>query len=294
MTCCVAALCGDGKALVLVADKMIGVGFVEAAPEIKKLQRIHRDWWVLFAGDDIAPVFDVIDYAKQQLEEDGRSKDSPVSLQEVKKAVALAFEKKRRELAAAAYLTPIGWDLASFNAEGQRLQDFGQIQANFRDYELPIDMIVAGFDEKAEGRIFTIHGSGQNKGTAIRCDVPGFAAIGSGGIGALYMMYYRSLSPKLPVRVALLAAVEAKYFGEQAGSVSESTDVYIVEPEGKEIMLDEEETIEKKLFKICQQIAPSDATRKHAEIINAIPELEKFEPIKTEEEKKSKKAKAAG
>lgn len=296
MTCCVAALCSDGKVLILVADKMVGIGFVEAESEIKKLRKIHRDWWVLFAGDDISSVFDVIDYAKEKLEEGGHTQDTAISLQAVKTAVESAFERRRRELAEAAYLTPIGWTLETFNQDGHRLQDAGTIQSNIRDYELPIDMIVAGFDVNGDGCIFTIHGNGSGKGTAIRCDIPGFAAIGSGSTGALYMMYYRSLSPKLGVREALLGAVEAKYFGEQAGGVGESTDVYVVEAEGKEIMLDEDKTVEEKLFKICQQIAPRDATRKHAEVLNALPELSKFPPIKIEgkEEKTKKKSTAQG
>src|SRR2546425_11768440 len=61
MTVCVGAICENGKALVLAADKMIGMGFVEGEPDISKLRKLHKDWWVLFAGDDITPVFDIID-----------------------------------------------------------------------------------------------------------------------------------------------------------------------------------------------------------------------------------------
>lgn len=284
MTCCVAALCEEGKTLVLVADKMVGIGFVEAEPQIKKLRKIHRDWWVLFAGEDITPVFDIIDYAKTAI-----AQDSTATLQSVKNAVEAAFERKRRELAVARFLRPIGWDLDSFNAGGHNsLVDGAQIQANIRDYELPIEMIVAGFEGEA-GHIFTITGYGETRGNPSRCDIPGFVAIGSGSTAALYMMYYRNLSPKNLLREALILAVEAKYFGEQASGVGESTDVYVVEPEGKEIMLDEETTVEEKLFKICYQVGPREFTKKHIDVLNRLPELSKF--AKIEKPRKKRKSK---
>jgi hypothetical protein len=65
MTTCVAAITDDGEALLLIADKMIGVGWVESELEITKMRELHKDWWVLFAGDDITPVFDIVDYETQ-------------------------------------------------------------------------------------------------------------------------------------------------------------------------------------------------------------------------------------
>lgn len=67
MTVCVAALCEEGKAVAIAADKMIRAIYVESAPDITKLRKLHKDWWVLFAGDNLSPVFDIIDYAKDAL-----------------------------------------------------------------------------------------------------------------------------------------------------------------------------------------------------------------------------------
>jgi hypothetical protein len=69
MTVCVATICDNGKSIILVADKMIGIGFIESEPDINKLLQLHKDWWVLFAGNDISPVFDVIAYARRIIKE---------------------------------------------------------------------------------------------------------------------------------------------------------------------------------------------------------------------------------
>ena len=45
--------------------------------------------------------------------------------------------------------------------------------------------------------------------------------------GALFMMYYRELSARMPSHWCLYYAFEAKTFGEQAGGVGEQTDIYI-------------------------------------------------------------------
>ena len=65
MTTCIAAVCDWGSAIVLIADKMIGMGYVESELEVTKMREIHKNWWMLFAGDDISPVFDIVDYAKE-------------------------------------------------------------------------------------------------------------------------------------------------------------------------------------------------------------------------------------
>ncbi|MGD0840746.1 MAG: hypothetical protein ABSA32_06270 [Candidatus Acidiferrales bacterium] len=41
MTVCVAVLCDEGRAIVLASDKMVGKGYIEAEPDIAKLQMIH-------------------------------------------------------------------------------------------------------------------------------------------------------------------------------------------------------------------------------------------------------------
>ena len=184
MTCCIAAICDDGKNIVLVADKMIGIGFIESEPDINKLLQLHKNWWVLFAGEDISPVFDIVDYAKRHIR-DALTKakanlDEPIDLQLAMDAIRESYDKKKIEEAETLYLKPIGWDIASFNAGGKtNLPDFGEIKARIADYAFNIELLVAGFSG-GKGYVFALYGSGPEKGLIKRHDVPGFYAIGSG------------------------------------------------------------------------------------------------------------------
>jgi len=84
MTVCAAAICDDGKTLILVADRMVGIGYIEAELKVSKLRELCKNWWVLFAGDDITSVFDVIDRAKAKVavkrQEAHLPEDSPTEL----------------------------------------------------------------------------------------------------------------------------------------------------------------------------------------------------------------------
>lgn len=284
MTTCVAAITHEGKALILVADKMVGVGWVESELEITKMREIHQNWWMLFAGDDITPVFDIVDYAKARLPAEG-----PAAIKQVEDAVKTAVAQKRMENAEALHLTPIGWDITRFNSEGPSLlTNFMELQAKINDYNTGLQFLVAGFDS-GKAHIFTFHDFGESKGVPHRYDIPGFAAIGSGATGADYIMYYRHLGPSKPVREAVYLALEAKYFGEQAGSVSSSTDLFIARPGKKLIQFDDDETIEEKLIPICAALEPRNLRPRDIKTLNGLKELSGFQKIPQEKRRKRKK-----
>lgn len=273
MTVCVAMLCDEAKALVLVADKMIGIGYIETEPEIKKLLRLHKDWWVMFAGEDITPVLDVVDRAKRMLD----SRQS-VSLDDVVMAMQTSWEKQRADEADDLCLTPRGWTREKFRTEGRQLLPetlYAELDTIISRHELEIELVVAGFDNQKLGHIFAMDGK-VKRGIPQRCDVIGFCAIGSGGVGATYMMYYRKCSPGMKIREALYYAIEGKYFGEYAGGVGLKTDACILRPGEEPIEMKDEETIEKKFMEtLCEQLSPRELKRlKHLEMLNTLPELE--------------------
>lgn len=284
MTNCVAAVCDDGKAIVLVADKMIGMGYVESELEITKMRPLHRDWWMLFAGDDLTPVFDIVDYTRASL-----NQSAGAALSEVKNAVKRAFAKKRIEDAETLYLTPIDWTMDEFKREGyEKLPNFSEIQAKIEGFTLPIQLLVAGF-EKERGQVFSLHGYGDKRGIPSRYDIPGFDSIGSGETVALFMMYYRDLSQKTSVRETVYYALEAKYFGEQATGVGASTDLFIARPGEPLIQINDEEVIEEKLIPICYDMSPNLLRAKDYVVINSIAGLEMFPEVQRPENKKKPK-----
>ena len=296
MTVCVATICDNGKTIILVSDRMIGPGFIESEPNINKVIKLHDQWWLLFAGDDISPVFDIVDYAKGEIKKKHTkaqlAADSPASLQTVMDAVKESYERKRMEQAESLYLKPIGWDVASFNGSAggpNCLRDFGEIKARIADYVLNIELLVAGF---SEGTAYVFSLIGREGAIVNRHDLPVFFSIGSGGTGAIFMMYYRDLSYKTIAREAIYYAMEAKLFGEQASGVGEDTDLYIATADGKFISCGEQ-TTEIDLIKVWDKLRPRWIGKESRTILNSITELKDFEKLKEERKTKKKKKKPA-
>ena len=176
MTVCLATLCDEGRAIVLVADKMVGKVYIAAEMEITKLQVIHPWWFMMLAGDDISPLFDLADRARDEL-----PPTQEASLETVMEVMQRNYELVRMKRAEAQHLKPIGWTIERFNREGSALMpNYLEIQSKIAEYELHVEVLVAGFDRKLAppGKIFTM--SSANRGIPIRWDIPAFAAIGSG------------------------------------------------------------------------------------------------------------------
>jgi len=57
MTNCVAAVCDNGNALVMVADKMIGMGYVESELEVTKMRHCILIGGCCLPGDDFDSSF---------------------------------------------------------------------------------------------------------------------------------------------------------------------------------------------------------------------------------------------
>jgi len=291
MTCCVAALCDDGKTLILIADKMIGSWAIQSELNISKIRRIEDCWWLLFAGEEIAPVFDIIESMKESISQKCSSHTPPIT---DKKAIPIgvisgalreSYEAKRLADASALYLGPIGWTLDDFNATGHiSLPDFLEIKGKIASHSLQIELLVGGFSG-GQGYVVVLSPAAYGA-VPKRCDVPGFGSIGSGSSGALYMLYYRELSYKTPARKALYYAMEAKLFGEQSPGVGESTDAFVATADERFIQLDEDKTVEERLVKLWNKLRPQWIARKSAEVLNDIPELAGFSLIDKDEDGK--------
>lgn len=273
MTFCVAMLCDKSKALILAADKMLGIGYIEAEPEITKILELHKNWKVMFAGEDITPVSNIVDHARASL-----SVEETPNLDVVIAAMQSSYEKQREDEADDIYLAPRGWTRRDFIDKGKdRLPEtiYADLEDKLAKYELGIQLIVAGFDSSGIGHIFVMD-SDVKRGTPQRCDISGFAAIGGGGIGGSYMMHFRKCSPEMKIRESLYYCLEAKWFGEHAGSVGIKTDTLILRDAKEPIRLNDEETVDKKILgKLCEQLSPRELkSKRHLDILNTLPELE--------------------
>jgi len=198
MTVCIAATCEQGRSIVLVADKLVSLGYVEGE-SATKITAIHPLWYMMMAGDDVAPLFELADLCRAELTVNQR-----VSLESVMEVTQRNYELIRMRRAEAQYLKPIGWTIKRFNEEGgSALPDFREIQSKLEAFDLSVEILVAGFDDQMlnPARIFTMYSS--ERGIPRRHDIPGFAAIGSGGIAAVWMMLFKDFSSNLPTRAAV-------------------------------------------------------------------------------------------
>jgi hypothetical protein len=279
MTVCIAALCNKRKTLILAADKMIGSVMIETEAEIQKITKLHRDWWVMLAGNDVSPAFDIIDACKQQM-----NAHKPKTVKDAIKAVEICYRQKRQDEAESIYLIPRGWTPKDFNSPKSSIlpeTTRAALQSRIDAYELDVNLLIAGFDVSRVGHVFTVSDA-DNRAVARRHDIPGFASIGSGRHGADYMMTYRELSPAMPTRLVLYYVVEGKYYGELASGVGPRTDLYILRPGGKALKM-KETTLDKKLFKICDSLSPRGVREKQVEILNSIkgPFMDTIEKLRT-------------
>jgi hypothetical protein len=268
---------------VLCSDRRIGITSIEAEPEIEKRIPVHRDWSLLYAADDYAAVFDIADFLKEKLPDLG------VSVRKMSGELLAAYNRKRLEEANSIYLESRG--------HFQVPEETKPVISNkIAEYDFPLQIMVAGFDETGVARILTLEPrQGQPEERKIqRHDSPGFWAIGSGSDAAVHLLYRRNTGPKLPLRKALYFTLEAKYFGEEGASVGIDTDLS-VRRHGVDPIIITENTIEELLIpEIVQKLEPKDLRPRHAAILNALEELRGHEEYaKVEAENKSQKKKKA-
>jgi 20S proteasome alpha/beta subunit len=285
VTTCVAALCCEGKAIVLVADKMFGLGYIESEPDISKIRPIHKYWRVMIAGNGIAPAFAILAAARDKL----AAIPAP-SVELVMDSVEAAYQEKRIHDAEAYYLTPIGWTLAEFKSDGLiKLGEVAasQIRDSIDEFEYELDLLVAGFDDHGEGQLFSV--SSDRRGIAARHDL-GFYAVGSGETNARFIMTHRRIAPKMVLREALFYALEGKYYGELASGVGLRTDILVMRPDEEDLAI-HEDNVDILMTRICEQVDPRELADRHVKLLNTVPELDGIPPMEKPSARKKRESK---
>ena len=266
MTVCIAALCEERKALVLATDRMVRSTRFGTEAEFHKTWRLHKDWWLMLAGDDVAPAFDIIDAVKKKL--DGQDR---FSVDDVERAVTESHREKRAAEAEAKYLIPRGWTLDRFSSSASTILPEPlclSLDNDLQSYGLDIELLIAGFDAEGRAHVFSVNDD-DNRGAARRHDVPGFFAIGCGSPGAYFMMMYRAMNPSVPIRWGIFHVLEAKHFGALVPGVGPGTDMYVLRHRKATIQV-QEKMIESKLIRFCRDLEPPTLTQKHVSALNQI------------------------
>lgn len=135
MTCCVAALCAEKSAIVLVADRLIGFSMITTEPKTSKIIDIGKGWWLMYAADDIASLFPIADSIKAKLQ---ALPDKP-TVADVENELTAIVQKRRLEEAEAYVLTPRGLTLQSLPAISSSLPTMTEeIYRELAAYRLPM------------------------------------------------------------------------------------------------------------------------------------------------------------
>jgi hypothetical protein len=206
-----------------------------------KDQTVHRDWHVLFAGEDVGVVPSLISRLSKDL-----PYDEPVTVEQMTVALGRAFQDERRERATELYLSPYGVDLQTFMSNHETL--FGEtgaavIRERIEKHELKVQMLAVGHQGRFtdDGGTFLRTGhllSVEDPGVVKNHSVAGFWAIGTGWYLALTSLATRQQSIRQSLRSMLYQVCEAKFTAERALGVGSDTYVLVRRPDRSWACLD--------------------------------------------------------
>lgn len=292
MTCCVAALADNARTIVLVSDRQIGMRMISTDPETVKARQVHPRWWLMYAGDDISPIFNIADAIQEGLKElsggqkatDANAATIP-SISDVEAKVSECVQQERQSEVEAQYLRPRGWTFDTFQQQAPHLPKalVTSIVNEVNAHPMPISLLLAGFDRLGYGYLFTIYGDSMYPR---RHDNPGYTAIGSGSEAAQYWMGYRDIGYLSDSRQVLYSAVEGKYFAELSLGVGEYTDVHILRAEKPTIKLSDDLVDKEIIDGIVKRMAPRGISDPFRKRLNAIVALQDLPLLKLDKEPK--------
>ncbi len=220
-TVCIAALCEGGTTAILVADRRVGVEFIEA-DTAQKIGRIHSDWLVLLAGNDFSAAQEVRLQAAVSL----KARTDNITARVVRDALADAYQMVRLQRAEAEHLKSRGWSLDEFKQKGLASfpeATFAEIDGAIRRYDLGVDLIACGFPSE-HAYIIAVN----NPGIGSFETDSHFAAIGSGYTVATSSLFVRKFHRAMKLPEALYYVYEAKVAAEKASGVGQPTHILIL------------------------------------------------------------------
>ena len=145
MTLCIAALADERQAIVMAADRMVSLPFIESELDISKILPLGANWWAMIAANTLSNVFPVIDRVISDWEE-----DTGVTIGGAVEIVTNAYRQERQVRAEAEYLRPRSLDTQTFLANGRQWLPeltYVQIDNSLTHYDLGVTLLICGFDE---------------------------------------------------------------------------------------------------------------------------------------------------
>lgn len=223
MTVCIAAICDKGRTAILIADRRVGIGYVEGDLAFK-MGWLSPTWRYLLAGNDFSAADEVAARAIMYLQD-----NREVSIGDVQEALASAYQDVRLSRIETKVMKSRGWTLDQFKEKGRQLLPpavYAEIDTELKVFDLNADLIACGFDGSLVGIVRV-----GNPGQASIETRSHFETIGIGEMLADASLYRRGYNDEMPLRIALYYAYEAKVEAEHASGVGEPSYVIILKRE---------------------------------------------------------------
>lgn len=225
MTICIAALCDEGKVIVVASDRMVTSSrpALQFDRKTRKIIEFHDRCVIMSAGDALAHT-EVVTRAHDVL-----AVETDPHVDKMTETIREIYQARRRERAERLHLRPRGITLESFYG-GQILRlppELGLvIDKHIAHESFNLDLIVAGIDSTG-GHIYGIADPGESD-----CyDSIGFHAIGSGVEHAITMLAL-NYRPDIKQEEMTRQIYEVKKTAQVAPGVGEATDISVITDKG--------------------------------------------------------------
>jgi hypothetical protein len=223
MTQIIAALCNNKKDLILIGDRQVTTTDDTLHYDYEpKLKPITEKAICLEAGTMHEP--EVIADSKTEIA--GRQ-----DIRQIAEIVAKNYRKQRMIRLEAEILSKYG--LVSFDdffSKQQTMHDsvLDTIMKELDDYELGLELIIAGHDKNGEPHIYLI----DEPGTSVSYDNVGYCCTGIGESHADSVFAFYGYEPSKTIEEVLYIAYAAKKRAQMASGVGEKTDAWFMDYDG--------------------------------------------------------------
>jgi hypothetical protein len=227
MTICIAAICDNGKSVIVGADReiiLLAINFKFSHNE-KKIDSFTNKCAVLSSGDAFLS-HELIQKTKEKLK-------SGLSIRQIAETLKEVFFDSHIERVENIYLKPLGYkDFNEFKEKAANqipLQIYQNIHNGIWTFGLNlVEFLVAGCDESG-GHIYRVYYSGVSGGNWIEwCDKVGYRAIGTGLSHAFISLSVAGQNSKLSSKDTLSNIIQAKKMSEFAPGVGKEEDFAII------------------------------------------------------------------
>lgn len=225
MTVCIAGICEHGKKIVCVTDQLLTFfpNMTAMDGSVFKDQALHKNWFALYAANDMGDVRPIIERATVLM----LARQRDLALVEAMDIFTDSFAKRHQDLIEYSVIKPNGFpSYDDFIARGKDVlpaDDYRRIRRLISKTKPGCEFLVTGFDFLETAHLFKQDSSGPAKGF----DDPGWWAIGSGEGEAISHLEFAAhrlgLHPSCSEAMCVYHLLSAKFFAEANRLVGQKT-----------------------------------------------------------------------